>query len=125
MKGKPLYPFAATAVLGVLLILILSFVGVSQQQEMAEEGDENGTEEVDMTDPIAYGEDLYQDSCIGCHGENLEGAGSNPAIHDLEGRLSQDEIVDIIENGQGSMPAGLETGENAEAIAEYLLDASE
>ncbi|GAK11653.1 hypothetical protein JCM19039_1362 [Geomicrobium sp. JCM 19039] len=52
---------------------------------------------------------------MSCHGGDLEGA-SAPA---LEG-YSEEEVYDAIEQGPGSMPAGLVSGEDAEAVAKYV-----
>jgi biotin synthase-like enzyme len=36
--------------------------------------------------------------------------------------ISKEEILDIIENGKGGMPAGILKGEDAEAVASWLAD---
>ncbi|MDG5786564.1 cytochrome c [Evansella sp. AB-P1] len=124
MKGKPLYPFAITAILGIGLIIILSFYGLNIDQNMA--GDNDDGNEQEFSDPIELGEYLYGTTgCISCHGGDLAGVGSNPAVNALEGRLTVEEIVQIIEDGPGSMPGDLASGSDAEAIAEYLLSESE
>ena len=126
MKGRPLYPFAITAVLGIGLIIILSFWGLNIDYDMAgenEENDANNAEQFD--DPIELGEHVYQGKCLQCHGDNLEGMGGNPAVNALEGKYTADEIVEIIEVGPGTMPGGLASGEEAEAVAKYLLSVSE
>ncbi|WP_339147850.1 MULTISPECIES: cytochrome c551 [unclassified Sutcliffiella] len=61
---------------------------------------------------------LYQ-SCIGCHGRNMEGA-SGPNLQKVGSKYNQDEIENIINNGQGSMPAGLVPEEDATVLAEWL-----
>ncbi|AQU80059.1 cytochrome c551 [Planococcus faecalis] len=67
-------------------------------------------------------EQVVQQNCISCHGENLEGAGNFPALNDVGSRLSEEEIHSVIENGQGAMPAGLIEGEEADAVAKYLAE---
>ena len=67
-------------------------------------------------------EQVIQQNCISCHGENLEGAGNFPALNDVGSRLSEEEILDIIENGQGAMPANIIQGEEAQVVAEYLAN---
>ncbi|UOE95688.1 cytochrome c [Alkalihalobacillus sp. LMS39] len=123
MKGQPLLPFAVTAIIGILLMLTLSLVGLNQQ---AGEGEEEAQEEIVIDDPIAAGEELAGRSCIGCHGGDLEGLGGNPAINQLAGKYSEEEIVDIITGGIGTMPAQGQLQEaEAEAIAAYLLSISQ
>ncbi|MBU8905682.1 cytochrome c550 [Desertibacillus haloalkaliphilus] len=124
MKGKPLVPFAVTAVLGILLMIVLSLVGLNHQATL-EEGDGEEVEEVvEFDDPIQAGEDLVNQSCISCHGNDLTGV-SGPAINALEGQYSEDEIADIVLNGIGGMPAMPHNEVEAEAIATYLLSISE
>ncbi|WP_216830037.1 c-type cytochrome [Alkalihalobacterium elongatum] len=124
MKGRPLFPFAVIAIAGILLMVALSFQGLLASQ--ADEGE--AEEEIVFDDPIAAGEELTQRSCLSCHGQDLQGLASNPAINALEGKYTEEEIVQII-FGQYegvNMPAmsNLKPAE-AEAIATYLLHVSE
>ncbi|MEO4054539.1 cytochrome c551 [Solibacillus sp. CAU 1738] len=68
------------------------------------------------------GEKIVMQNCATCHGGNLQGMSSAPALNNVGSRLSQDEILDIILNGTGNkgMPAGLIQGEQAEKAAEWL-----
>lgn len=124
MRGKPLYPFAITAILGIGLITILSFVGLYQSSQEAVGNNGEREEEQQFDDPIELGEQVYLQNCAACHGDNLEGKG-NPALNALKGRYTAEEIVDIIAEGPGIMPAGLVFGDEAKAVAEYLLSKSE
>ncbi|WP_394120658.1 cytochrome c551 [Planococcus donghaensis] len=67
-------------------------------------------------------EQVVQQNCISCHGENLEGQGNFPPLNDVGSRLSQEEILSVIENGQGAMPANIIEGDEAVAVAEYLAN---
>ncbi|WP_413380149.1 cytochrome c550 [Alkalihalobacillus sp. 1P02AB] len=123
MKGRPLIPFAVIAIVGLLLITALSFVGLNQREAMQEDEEGNGAEEVtEFEDPVAAGEEMAQQSCIACHGGDLTGAGG-PDLTNLD--LSEDEIVHVILNGQGSMPAMPLDEVEADAIAQYLLSLNE
>lgn len=66
-------------------------------------------------------EAIVQTSCITCHGGNLEGA-SGPALDKIGAKLSEAEIHDVIENGQGGMPGGIIKGEDADAVAKWLAE---
>ncbi len=77
-------------------------------------GSETATTDVDA-------EAVVQQSCASCHGGNLEG-GVGPALEDVGARLSEEEIHGIIENGQGAMPAGLISGDEATAVAAWLAE---
>ncbi|MBY0097088.1 cytochrome c [Mesobacillus maritimus] len=67
----------------------------------------------------ASGETLYAQTCSGCHGGNLQG-GAGPELAAIGSKYSQEEIENIIANGQGSMPPKLLEGEEASAVAEWL-----
>ncbi|MFG6120863.1 cytochrome c551 [Thalassobacillus sp. B23F22_16] len=77
--------------------------------------EESGGGEVD----VAAAEQAYQESCASCHGGDLSG-GAGPALDSIGSKYSEDEILDIIKNGKGSMPAEQATGEDAEMIAGWL-----
>ncbi|MBN2824266.1 MAG: c-type cytochrome [Campylobacterales bacterium] len=75
----------------------------------------------------AMGESLFLVQCAPCHGETGDGL-SNKA-HDFTKRMSKAQVLDVIKNGQnqlkypmGAMPAGMATGADAEAIADYVAN---
>lgn len=112
------------------LVLVLTACGGGDGETPADEGAGEGTEEnagtgeakgetggEETSSLAAQGEAAYKQSCISCHGANLEG-GLGPSLKGIN--LSKEEIVEIIKNGRGNMPGNLSPG-NEEAIAEYLL----
>jgi cytochrome c551 len=67
-------------------------------------------------------EDLYQESCIGCHGQNLEGA-AGPNLQKVGAKYSEGQIEEIINKGRGNnMPGGLVNEKEAEALAKWLSE---
>ncbi|PPA70219.1 c-type cytochrome [Jeotgalibacillus proteolyticus] len=66
-------------------------------------------------------EKLYMGKCSSCHGGNLEGS-SAPPLANIGSQKSYEEILDVIENGQGRMPGGMLKGERAEAVAQWLSE---
>ncbi|MEW8968264.1 MULTISPECIES: cytochrome c550 [Exiguobacterium] len=109
---NPLLPFAAIAIVAIIAMVSLSYFGVNQAQQAAE-----GPAITEMNP-----EELYAaKGCTGCHGGNLEG-GVGPALTGVGERLSAEEIANIIVNGQGSMPGGLASAEEAEVLATWLLE---
>lgn len=107
---NPIKVFLSMFALGIVATIVAGAVGVLTS------GDE-GTGEVASADP----EVLVQQSCIACHGSDLQGGmgGQAPSLIGMD--LTKEEIVDILINGQGTMmPGGLVPG-NEEAVAEYLL----
>ncbi|MFD0048910.1 c-type cytochrome [Actinomycetes bacterium NPDC127524] len=65
--------------------------------------------------------DILKQTCMACHGGDLEG-GVGPTLHNLEQRYTEDEVVNIIENGKGYMPSGLVTKEQARNVAQYIME---
>lgn len=112
---NPIIPYAIIAVLGILAVIIISFVGVPQR-EAIQNPDTNVTEGETSTNP----EEIYQNNCLNCHGDDLAGSGNNPDLTEVGNRLSADEIKEIIIEGRGSMPAINIPHEEAEILAEWL-----
>ena len=69
------------------------------------------------------GEKLVMQSCATCHGGNLQGMGNTPNLNKVGSRFSEEEILDIIENGKDKgMPGGLLKGEDAKKAAAWLAE---
>lgn len=71
------------------------------------------------------GESIFLVQCQQCHGAT--GDGLSGRAHDFTARMSKDQILHVINNGQqqlnypmGAMPAGMASGADAEAIAAYI-----
>ena len=71
------------------------------------------------------GESIYLVQCAQCHGN--AGDGLDGRAQDFTGRMTKDQVLDAINNGSnqlgyamGAMPAGMASGEQAEAIATYI-----
>jgi quinoprotein glucose dehydrogenase len=72
--------------------------------------------------PGSLGEKVYQNQCSGCHGINRAGSPpAIPALRDIEGILTDQEIADTIRQGKGRMPPfnNLSDDEVA-AVVQYL-----
>ncbi|WP_138415752.1 cytochrome c550 [Aquibacillus sediminis] len=117
MKRNPVIPYAMIAVLGILAMIILSVIGLNQQEEIAQ-GDGEQTEEA-----VSSPEEIAQASCVSCHGGNLEGD-FGPDLTTIGSKYTEEELLDIILNGiEGtSMPGGTAQGEDAEVLAEWLAE---
>ena len=131
MRGKPLLPYAVIAVVGLILMVGLSLMGVGQKEaRIAAEAD--GGQQVadsgagDTSAVGSLGEQQYKATCIGCHGANFDGPMGN--LNGIGDRRSKEEIVDIIVNGGAdygypAMPAYKDNSNvDAEAITEYLIE---
>lgn len=74
------------------------------------------------------GMNLYKTQCQVCHGVDLKGASIHtvPSLVDVEKRLNEGEIIAIIKNGKGMMPAFANLEENKiKAIAAFLTKSKE
>lgn len=121
MKKNPVIPYLVIAIIGVLAVIVISFVGAEQreaiqnEEEGTEQSAEGGEGEV-SGDPEA----AYANSCASCHGADLTG-GMGPDLTTIGSKYSSEEIADIINNGKGAMPA-LGLGEEATVIADWLSE---
>lgn len=112
-----------------VLILSLGVAGCSGDEESSKENDavENETTEVnDSTENETTvvndkGQEIYNQKCANCHGQNLEGI-VGPALATTGSKYSEEQLLDIILNGikQTTMPGGIIEGEDAEAVAQWL-----
>jgi len=112
-------PFAIIAIIGIFAVVIFSSIGVSQRADIQNE-DENGgeaAEEVVAEDP----EEIFANSCASCHGGDLTG-GAGPDLTSVGSDHSKEDILSVIDEGQGAMPAGLIQGEEAEEVAAWLAE---
>lgn len=78
-----------------------------------------GEDEGGSDSASANPETLFAQTCSGCHGGELQG-GAGPELASIGSKYSQEEIENIIANGQGTMPPKLLEGEKATAVAEWL-----
>lgn len=121
MKKNPVIPYAIIAVVGILLVIVVSGVGIGQRTDIADEGNEAETDEQasDEGETSDDPEEIFENSCASCHGDDLSG-GAGPDLTEVGNRHSEDEIHDIAVNGTGSMPPGMATEDEADVLAEWL-----
>ena len=71
------------------------------------------------TDTAVDGASLYASLCSVCHGPAGEGAAAGPALAESLA-LSDDELILIIQEGQGTMPPTSATADEAQAIVDFM-----
>jgi len=69
--------------------------------------------------PPSAGERHYQTHCAACHGPNRGGIGLAPPLYALKNRMGDAEVLALLRNGRGAMPANLVL---ADAERAELLD---
>lgn len=108
--------------LGVAAVFYLTWESVVSVDWEAKEAQGEIREEVAI-DTEADGYKIMQEqTCLTCHGENLQGGPAAPALTGLD--LSAEEIADIAKNGQGSMPADIFKGSDEElkTLSEFIAN---
>jgi len=120
---NPVMPYLIIAVIGILLVGAISYIGISQRDAIQND-DNNSGEQAENNEggETADAEAIFQQNCASCHGEDLSG-GAGPDLTKVGSDHSADEINDIITNGtDGGMPAGLIDGKEKEAVVGWLAD---
>jgi cytochrome c551 len=97
-----------------VLLGVSLLVGACGKEEAKPESSSGGT-------PTASGEKLFQQSCISCHGGNLEG-GVGPKLSEIGNKYSAEQIEEIILKGQGNMRGGFLQGADATEVAKWLAE---
>ncbi|WP_242222927.1 cytochrome c550 [Bacillus cereus group sp. BfR-BA-01380] len=115
MKRNPLIPFALIAVLGIIIMFVFSFQGLHKSKELAEAKKNGGK----TTQTAAKPEEIVKQSCTSCHGDQLQGA-VGPNLQKVGGKLSKDQIQEVIVKGRGNMPPGLIPADQASKVADWL-----
>lgn len=115
MSRNPIVPYAIIGILGILLVIIISYLGVNQREAIQ---NPEAAEEAVVLEP----DEIYSNNCAQCHGDDLTG-NSAPDLTQVGSKYSVDEIKDIIINGtDAGMPGGLVDAEQAAILAEWLSE---
>jgi cytochrome c550 len=117
MNRNPIIPFVLIMVFGIGLMFLLSFKGIGDAKEHADEKKGGGEKKTEQT--ASKPEDIYKASCIGCHGDQYQGV-VGPPLKGVSGHLSKDQVKETIKKGKGGMPGGLVEDKNLDAMAEFI-----
>ncbi|MGG3956307.1 c-type cytochrome [Bhargavaea massiliensis] len=124
-RGPERRPSKRPVAVGMMLLALAAIIFLTWEsvvthdwEAAAEQGKIRAEVEIDKN---AEGYKILEaNTCLTCHGENLQGG---PAAPSLVGTgLSPEEIADIAKNGKGSMPAGIFKGtdEELKKLAEFV-----
>lgn len=125
MKNNPVIPYAIIAVIGILLVVVISVAGIDQRKAIEDEGKKGGEKQEQKKDNSQAGKTttdpskIFQSNCASCHGQDLSG-GMGPALKKVGSRYSKKEIKGIIKSGPGAMPPSVIKGKKADAVAKWL-----
>jgi quinoprotein glucose dehydrogenase len=75
--------------------------------------------------PASTGASIYALNCASCHGTDRSGQpqGDYPSLLDIEDRMNEEELRDVIVNGSGVMPPfGHLSGDEVQSLISYLKD---
>ncbi len=72
---------------------------------------------------LQAGQRLYVNTCMRCHGTNREGSGNIPTLININGKYSEQQVIDIITTGRRMMPAlGQLSESEKKAVASFIMD---
>ena len=101
-------------------LLFLVFTGTALALALlhpAKPGTPKTSGNVELGDPY-NGETIFSTTCAGCHGQGGKGGGIGPKLAGAAIPLAA--VKAQIDNGGGSMPAGLVTGKQEADVLAYL-----
>ncbi|HIS28647.1 MAG TPA: cytochrome c [Candidatus Avamphibacillus intestinigallinarum] len=122
MRKNAVLPYALIAVVGIVLVIVISVAGNNQRATLEKEANgDNQTEEKSEGGETADPEDIFKQSCASCHANDLSGD-FGPDLRKVGKDHSADDIKKIVLEGQGQMPAQDLSDDEATEIAEWLAD---
>ncbi len=129
-SGKERRPHKRPATIGIMLTTLVMIVALTWQaeaehQEQLISSPVRKPKSTEIVDPNSKAYQLYKESaCIKCHGEKLEGL-NGPHLLGIGTKqgMSKEEMIRIMDEGRGAMPAGMFQGSDAdkELLAEWLM----
>ncbi len=121
-------PFKRPIATGIMLLVLVSIVVLTwsaetEHKEQLESAPGPTPENTKVIGQNEQGHKLYQqNACVKCHGEQLEGS-NGPSLLGIGNRRSADYIIKVIDEGKGTMPAGMFQGSPQEKkiLADWLV----
>ena len=106
MKRPVIFFLALMVIAAAVIVFYLQFT--NPQHKAADENKQAAGSGRAYNKELAF--ELYQENCADCHGRDGRGIMSNPALTGT--RFSETQIISIIQNGLGAMPAIDDLDEN-------------
>ena len=108
-----------TLLMGTALVMGLAACGGGNDDTAKDTSKDTSKDTGTETASSDAGAKIFNQKCSSCHGGDLTG-GMGPNLTKVGSRYSKDEILNIIANGKGQMPAKVITGDDANQVAEWL-----
>jgi cytochrome c551 len=98
---------------GVAATLLLAGCSTAGQQQ--------GQQQEEQSSSVAETpQEVFANNCSACHGGNLQG-GYGPSLQKIGSKLNKEQIMHVIENGEGQMPPQTQVPKEArEKLAAWL-----
>src|SRR5690625_7689800 len=106
---NPVIPYGLIAVLGIIAVIIFSFLGVQNRADITSENNNDNNEPTEIS--LEDAEEIYQNKCASCHGDDLVGDDNTPGLSEVGSKLSEEEIETINNEGQDNMTEGMDKQE--------------
>ena len=99
-------------------LLLTTIACAGDDADKSSETEETEDTQATESDSEPDGEALYSTHCASCHGDD----GTGGSERGIEGELhhSDEELIDVILNGDGEMPGINVTEEEAQAIVDWM-----
>ncbi|GGJ85530.1 menaquinol-cytochrome c reductase cytochrome b/c subunit [Lentibacillus kapialis] len=131
-KGPGRRPHQRPVSVGMMLLALTSVIwltyqsasGVNWEQRAEANKPVPPSEQADI-DKDSEGYKVFENNCMSCHGEDLQGGAAAPPLTGID--RSKKEIKDIAKNGIGSMPPDQFSGSDKELdkLAEFIVSVNE
>lgn len=133
-RSKERRPLKRPVATGIMLVSLIAIAALTWAAEAEHEKqvESNPGEKPENTKVIAQDEEGYRiyqkNACIKCHGDQLQGL-NGPSLLGIgnrmkgEQKMTSEEIIRIIDEGRGAMPAGMFQGseEEKKILADWLM----
>lgn len=118
-----MYKWLMAALVGIACILGITVLCIQAERHQSDKLEAVAAVLPDTPLNAQAAEAIYKQSCIACHGNDLEGK-IGPNLQKVGGRLSDQQLYKLLLNGKGSMPSFKGTLKDEELVnlAKWLAD---
>ncbi|PTX59924.1 menaquinol-cytochrome c reductase cytochrome b/c subunit [Melghirimyces profundicolus] len=112
------------ALLSLLAIVVLTWVAWDEHEKQLASQPKGDSEDAKIVHPEDPAYEIYKNNaCVNCHGQKLEGL-QGPSLRGIGDAYTTEDILKIINEGKGQMPAGMFQGteEEKRQLAEWLAN---